>query len=1039
MRRNYVPDLAGFPFAEYPVLGGVVQRNFEMIASALGQEAQGASAPALNPTGSRSTPTIPVVPVTSVNGKVGAVVLGYADVGAAAVGHLHTGVYDPAGTAAGLVANYLPLAGGTLSGPLVISKTGGGAFDTLLQVKKSDGAMIEFGESGVSDGYLRIYRNTAAAMSLISNAAIPTEFIQGQNLNSDAAAGNRIASYLNWGAGIKSAAGIDFVKSAGYGKLILWTGDQTGLVNAPVATFTGGATLELPQSVMTWSGNPTHSGSHTWSGLQTWVGNVAFTGTAGFASNIMPDADAVRQIGSSTKAISYGFINTVAARADAGQIFLNWRKTPGSDAAYNFTIDYDGKHNWGTGAASLDTTLYRSAVNELTTDGVFKALGGMQIGDAVGDSLVVWPSAVTWSGNPTHSGNHTFSAPLNLTMATGSNTPFVTTNTGTGAWTLNKEASAAAASNLGRINYFAWNSSSALVQYARTAAGVAVNTAGSQCGSYHIGVLRGGTFRETIQAIAAASATTITLGFDSADLVKVPNLAGTGNRNVGADSTGLLIATDWTLEGGWDDPTLVAISYDYSTRKATFSGTGKLYWRGVVVIDLAAGNYVSTAHTATNGKWFLSYNGSAYSWSQTPWTFDLAQMVFVNYVSAAASTSFGIRECHGRMNWETHEELHSTMGCYKVSGFALSGYALSSTTAADRRPAIAEGVLKDEDLKTTLAALAAGTYTQGYVGASSAFTFVTSAAEICPLSGTQPRWNNAATGALTALTNNQYVNYWLVGIPVTSDSGSQTYRFVWVAGQATSTTRSIIDSETPAGVLMGDFSSLATEFVFLARVLVQASTNNWVITSVNDLSGARFQQIGVPSGLLTSVSADLTTITGTGTVADPLVAVMGEKYYEVAGSFTGTGSAADFVSVDGETYPWIELELYCSTHPSASNTSLWCNADTTTTNYYAEEINATGTTASAAGAEQSLCTMSAGTNNSPIKMMLNFYGKYISGSTPAGNRFGNAQVAFVAATTGNMYLRNRAVRWEGTAALTKFQLNAPSGTIWQYRLRARKG
>ncbi len=94
------------------------------------------------------------------------------------------------------------------------------------------------------------------------------------------------------------------------------------------------------------------------------------------------------------------------------------------------------------------------------------------------------------------------------------------------------------------------------------------------------------------------------------------------------------------------------------------------------------------------------------------------------------------------MNWQSHLEFHKTIGTYRDSGGTLSGYTVSSTTAAERRPLVAETVIYDEDLKSTLPELATETYTQLYLsGAGATATFAVDQADIVPLSTAQPYYN----------------------------------------------------------------------------------------------------------------------------------------------------------------------------------------------------------------------------------------------------------------------------------------------------------
>jgi len=308
---------------------------------------------------------------------------------------------------------------------------------------------------------------------------------------------------------------------------------------------------------------------------------------------------------------------------------------------------------------------------------------------------------------------------------------------------------------------------------------------------------------------------------------------------------------------GFDNPDGVDISYNYLTRVVTASGTGKLYYEGRVIHDLASGPITSVAHDATNGVWYWYYNGSSYVMSQTYWTFDKAQLALIRYNLATPTKSWALRECHGLMQWETHKEFHETFGCYKVSGGTMGGFVLASTTAADRRPSIAETVVADEDLRTTIPAwLDNGPYTQIYIGAAQVAEIVKAATDVVPVNGSIPRWNNTATGALVDCAVNQYTNVWLVGQPAASDANSQELRLWFLTGQSANTNRAIIDAETPASLTIGTISIINPEIVFLARVMVRYTAGNWTLISVNYLSGTKVQQVSGSTSFLTDAPID---------------------------------------------------------------------------------------------------------------------------------------------------------------------------------------
>lgn len=311
---------------------------------------------------------------------------------------------------------------------------------------------------------------------------------------------------------------------------------------------------------------------------------------------------------------------------------------------------------------------------------------------------------------------------------------------------------------------------------------------------------------------------------------------------------------------GFSDPTAVIVSYDSTTRRVTLTGTVLAFWQGSPVSVLVSG-WVSDAHAATAGPWFLFYDGSNFIWQQTPWTFDMLQIAYAYY---GASDKFGIRECHGTMAWQVHEEFHRTSGTYKESGGVLGGYTLSSTTAALRRPSVTATIVHDEDIKTTVAALADnGPYTQMWL-AGSANTFATSSADIVPLLAARPYWNSSGTQVL--MSANKHMCVWLVAVPVTDDITSQLYRYLWIQGQEEGSLAEM-QGKTFAGLNLGTLSSIFTEFVPIARVILKYVAD-WTIERVDVLSTTREGSLVNSTGLATvAVTAP---ITGDGTVASPL-------------------------------------------------------------------------------------------------------------------------------------------------------------------------
>jgi len=321
---------------------------------------------------------------------------------------------------------------------------------------------------------------------------------------------------------------------------------------------------------------------------------------------------------------------------------------------------------------------------------------------------------------------------------------------------------------------------------------------------------------------------------------------------------------------GFYDPANVIVSYDSATRKVTLTGTVEAYYQGQLVTALTSG-WVSDAHPNTNGAWFLLYNGSAFIWQMsTPWLFSDLMICYVNF---GASNKWGIRECHSFMQWLSHKELHETLGTYLNSGGDLTGYTIGSTTAAERRPAVAITNVSDEDLPSAISSLADnGPYTILNLASTGTSTFTLSSSEIVPVSGNQPYWNqfSSPNWVQTLMSNNSYMTVFLVAVPTTADAGSLPYRYLWMQGQSNGSLASQ-QSVNFGSLNTGQLSSAFTEFVPIGKIIIRYQGGNWSIYSVEKLTGTRVSsQSSLSGGFLSTVTTDA-SMTGTGTGASPLV------------------------------------------------------------------------------------------------------------------------------------------------------------------------
>jgi hypothetical protein len=288
------------------------------------------------------------------------------------------------------------------------------------------------------------------------------------------------------------------------------------------------------------------------------------------------------------------------------------------------------------------------------------------------------------------------------------------------------------------------------------------------------------------------------------------------------------------FDTGFEDPDNVGSTYDRATRTVTLthsSGTIAWFYRGARYTT--ASPWTSAAHANTTGAWFLTINGAttAQAWSLTPWAFTDVMAASANYDSASADNTFALRESHGTMPWQDHLEFHDTVGTYWKSGLGITAgttVVYTPTTAPtsvdDNTPGIDIGVIKDEDLSTTIPALTQGTYTTAYRnGASGDWVFNVAATTPYFVATNTLRYNQftGATWQLSDVTEDGFVNVFDFAIPVTSDAGSQKYRHIWITGQVIHDTLAAAQAEQPSALSLGTLQSLFAEATCVNRFTYQ--------------------------------------------------------------------------------------------------------------------------------------------------------------------------------------------------------------------------
>ena len=339
---------------------------------------------------------------------------------------------------------------------------------------------------------------------------------------------------------------------------------------------------------------------------------------------------------------------------------------------------------------------------------------------------------------------------------------------------------------------------------------------------------------------------------------------------------------------GFKDPVNVNLSYSAIDRKVTITGNPTVYYQGTDISDLFV-DFESEAHALGDNEYWLQYNGTAFEWTLTPdFKTLLIALAYVNNGTVC------LRECHGFMHWETHSNLHNTVGCFLRSGGDISGYTLESTTAEDRRPAISQTTIVDEDLPTVNALLAntgaEEVYTQLYLDGVDTTYLDVDNVDIVPLSGTTPYYNNFNTSTeeweqVLMATNNSYQKIFVMATPASGGDVCQKGRYIFIQGQEVSTNLLTIQAITPADINLGLFNTGVPEFVYIGEIIIKYTTaggGNWRITEVNKIRGTQSTQIKQATGnYLSSVATD-GTIEGDGTIASPL---------SITDNITGTGTA----------------------------------------------------------------------------------------------------------------------------------------------------
>jgi hypothetical protein len=342
------------------------------------------------------------------------------------------------------------------------------------------------------------------------------------------------------------------------------------------------------------------------------------------------------------------------------------------------------------------------------------------------------------------------------------------------------------------------------------------------------------------------------------------------------------VAVDTKDPTGWVDPSAVTVTYDKTARTITLTGTLEYYWQGKKYT--LASPWTSSAHNAANAEYYLyCLDGTNFAWSTSSWLFSYIMVAKAVY---GASDKFGLREPHGMMPWQVHQAIHSKLGAWRDSGGLITAgtYLENSALDTSTTPGWDSAVIYDEDIPTTIAAWAQGTYTTLRIGASSVPTYDTAATFPFRSSGSYILINNPLTGGETAGTNNRYVNVYTILAPVTADAAdSQKYRTLFLQPQTEYTTLTDAQAENPYGLSLGTLKGTLPELVFNCR-----------ITYVMARGDENTDKCRIATGGITYVIANGVSVTGSG----------GVPTHDIAGTaHTSSATSGQMLKADSNGLP----------------------------------------------------------------------------------------------------------------------------------------
>ena len=271
---------------------------------------------------------------------------------------------------------------------------------------------------------------------------------------------------------------------------------------------------------------------------------------------------------------------------------------------------------------------------------------------------------------------------------------------------------------------------------------------------------------------------------------------------------------------GFENQTDSTITYDPSTRIFTIAPTVTSYNIWISGVRITYTTQLQTlTHANTAGNYYFYFeNGSGLLQSTSrPSYFTSATCAVVTYLGSGIG--FANEERHlCIMDPATHQELHTNIGMYRVSGCTIGGtYQLSPTvpTDATNQFTLTSGVVSDETLLTTISALSAGAYNVTQLsGVSVAWTYSVLTVPLYYVTTGFIQYNQYTGGAwqMTPLANDRYVNYYVIAVP---SFGSTTQIFI-KSGQTVYNSLTSAQAETYSSLVNSGYAPI--EFVPLYQI-----------------------------------------------------------------------------------------------------------------------------------------------------------------------------------------------------------------------------